>query len=932
LASFKHVKLKRFLSLLIILFFPAFVNYSDAQTKDIDLSCQKFIKLYSSGDILYAEKCLKQVLDSDKKIPENYEAFIYNNLGVTSTLLGRYKNALNYYSLAEKSLYTKIDSSLYLSDIYVNKAIIYGYQKSYSVAIDYFEKGIRIYTYVKNPDIRIRYNISKAYLNFGIIFYETGEFEIALKYLKESKGIKSKYNLAGAALVDLNIAKAYVKLSRFGEAEEFFKESIDLFNSEYGANYYRLPEVYFEYGQFQFASGRHDESLLTLNKALSICLENYGEKHSLTSYSYKLIGDYYKNQSDYSTALKYYQKSLISIANNFNDTDLFSNPSIDSSLYDIRLLDNLKSKAKALELLSGEQENREMKVKTLNKSLETIGLALDLIDRIRGSFIAEESRIYLAGNEKDTWLSAVHIADGLYALTGDKSAIQTMYSFVRRAKAAVLRDEISENNLLFSSSVPDSLLEKQNTLAGDIAAYSKLIHKESELAHPDSSKISLWKDALFDMNRTMEKVTDAIDRQFPQYHDLIVKTKPLPLSDIQKKLKRDETIIDYMLSDQYSGGKRKLYTFIITGKRLEFRETSLDSSFIRNAEIIRKGDNPAAPSPDRKTIFRNYTNSLGNMYGTLFRPVEDLTDGKRIIIIPDEEIAWLPFEAFIKRLPRTDQYDYEGLQYLVNDYSFTYAYSSSLIFSGSERDNRGDEVFAFSPDYGSFAGKKISKLKGAEDEIGSIYKWFRGRKFTGSQATVTNFRQALQHHAILHLAMHSISDTVNSKYSFLLFDTKKDSAGDGRLYNYEISLTRINSPMVILSACNSGSGTLYHDEGLMSLARSFILAGASSVVKTSWEVNDEVSAAIMTRFYFYLSRGYAKDEALKLSKIDYITNNTPNFSNPYYWAAYEVVGDNTQVTNYRHVFAALFCIIVILTAGFTVFYLRRRRISSARSL
>ncbi|MCX6328303.1 MAG: CHAT domain-containing protein, partial [Bacteroidia bacterium] len=232
----------------------------------------------------------------------------------------------------------------------------------------------------------------------------------------------------------------------------------------------------------------------------------------------------------------------------------------------------------------------------------------------------------------------------------------------------------------------------------------------------------------------------------------------------------------------------------------------------------------------------------------------------------------------------------------------------------------------------NFAGTNIGKLSGAEDEIGSIYKWFRGRKFTGDQATETNFRKALNDPAIFHLAMHSISDTVNSKYSFLLFDTKNDIAEDGRLYNYEINLSRITSPMVVLSACNSGTGTLYHGEGLMSLARSFILAGASSVIRTSWEVNDEVSAAIITRFYYYLSRGNPKDEAMRLAKIEYIRKNPPLCSNPYYWAAYEVIGDNTRVTRNKCVPIVIFSLIVILAAGFAVFYLRRRRIFSARSL
>jgi CHAT domain-containing protein len=180
--------------------------------------------------------------------------------------------------------------------------------------------------------------------------------------------------------------------------------------------------------------------------------------------------------------------------------------------------------------------------------------------------------------------------------------------------------------------------------------------------------------------------------------------------------------------------------------------------------------------------------------------------------------------------------------------------------------------------------------------------------------------------------MHSVSDSINSKYSYLLFDSHPDTGGDGKLYNYEISLARINSPMVVLSACNSGSGTLYHGEGLMSLARGFILAGASSVIKTAWEVNDETSAEIISRFYKHLSEGKPKDEAMRLAKLGYLENAPPVWSGPYFWAAYEVMGDNAPVAlNYR-VLVLIICTGVIIAAGILVFYLRRRRILSDRSL
>jgi CHAT domain-containing protein len=137
--------------------------------------------------------------------------------------------------------------------------------------------------------------------------------------------------------------------------------------------------------------------------------------------------------------------------------------------------------------------------------------------------------------------------------------------------------------------------------------------------------------------------------------------------------------------------------------------------------------------------------------------------------------------------------------------------------------------------------------------------------------------------------------------------------------------------MVVLSACNSGIGTLYYGEGLMSLARGFTLAGASSVIKTTWEINDEVSAAIMTRFYFHLSKGREKNEAMRLAKLEYLKSSPPAFKNPYYWAAYEVLGDNEPVVRNSMVYVTIIGLIVIISGGVVLFYFKRRRIVSDRS-
>ena len=904
-----------------------------AQNEDKKLLFERFVELYNNGDLVNAEATLKLFLESSVPPTKEQALAAYNNLGATYTLLGRYKDALDCYSKAETLTLKNQQNSHSIADIYINKSIIFGYQKSYSLATEYFEKGIRIYVNLKSNEKEVGSSLASAYLNSGVVFLETKNYSHALQYFNKSAELKLKYKISGLALVYLNFAKTFVKTKNPIKAEEYFLKSISAFKSEYGDEYYRIAEVYLDYGLFLSSEGNLDKAFEAHKKALPICLKNYGEKHPFVSFSYKLIGDNFKNTSDYSMALIYYQKSLISIVHAFNSPDIFTNPSIDSSLFDIRLLDNLESKAQALDLFAGEQNDPGMKLKMMTKSLETAELAVQLIDRIRNNFMSEESRIYLAENEKETYLFATHLAYKLYSTTHEKSIGYKMYAIAQRAKAAVLRNEITGNELLYSAGIPDSLREKQKSLTGNIAAYNNLVLEESRKINPDSSKIALWKDALFDMNREKEKVTGDMERVFPQYHDLLRKTEPVSLQEIQKKMKKDETIIDYLLSNQYSDGKRKLYVFLISHDSLDFREQFLDSLFVRNAEIIRKTTSPLMVAGLQNDYFNSYTGALNYMYLNLIRPVEALFKGKKLIIIPDEEIGWLPFDAFLKNKSESDQTDYEGLHYLINDYTFSYGYSSSLIFNKRSKTMMEVKVFAFSPDYLNtrISGNTLSTLKGAGAEIGSVFKWFRGKEFSGEYATKTNFINSLQDPAIFHLAMHSISDSSNSRFSYLLFDTHNNSAEDGKLYNYEISLARIKSPMVVLSACNSGSGTLYYGEGLMSLARGFILAGASSVIKTTWEINDETSAAIITRFYYHLSKGKEKNEAMRLAKLEYLKNSPPAFTNPYYWAAYEVMGDNAPVARKIIVPVILISLVLILMAGMVIFYLRPRKIFSEDS-
>lgn len=108
----------------------------------------------------------------------------------------------------------------------------------------------------------------------------------------------------------------------------------------------------------------------------------------------------------------------------------------------------------------------------------------------------------------------------------------------------------------------------------------------------------------------------------------------------------------------------------------------------------------------------------------------------------------------------------------------------------------------------------------------------------------------------------------------------------------EIIQLKLNSDLVVLSSCNSGLGWVDESEGIIGMTKAFFDAGSKSVVVSLWEVNDMYTSKLMTSFYQKLGEGYDKSEALRLAKIEFIENYSPN---PYFWAAFILWGNISEI-------------------------------------
>ena len=331
----------------------------------------------------------------------------------------------------------------------------------------------------------------------------------------------------------------------------------------------------------------------------------------------------------------------------------------------------------------------------------------------------------------------------------------------------------------------------------------------------------------------------------------------------------------------------------------------------------------------RQSDMLSFAQTSGFLYHKLVAAIQNDINGKRLLIIPDGVLGYLPFELLITAPADAAQgFDYGKLNFLMLQHAISYDYSATLRFGELFQNNRGNgQVLAVVPDYQQFgnfediSGNSITlqDLPYAMLEAQKTLKIADGDLLAGANATKARFEKEAKKYSILHLAMHTIIDDENPLYSRLVFQQTSDSLDAFTLGTYELFGLKLNADLAVLSACKTGSGKLMQGEGVMSMTRGFVYAGVNAIVMTNWEVHDQSGAQLMQLFYQYLADGETKDIAIQKARIDFLQTANNLKSHPYFWASYMLIGDAKPI-NLHHKSPAIFefMIIAILFGGMLV--------------
>ncbi|OFW32813.1 MAG: hypothetical protein A3J28_01125 [Acidobacteria bacterium RIFCSPLOWO2_12_FULL_60_22] len=150
---------------------------------------------------------------------------------------------------------------------------------------------------------------------------------------------------------------------------------------------------------------------------------------------------------------------------------------------------------------------------------------------------------------------------------------------------------------------------------------------------------------------------------------------------------------------------------------------------------------------------------------------------------------------------------------------------------------------------------------------------------------------------VIHLAAHGVASTNFPDRAALLLGSSPASGEDGLLQAREIRDLPLNADLVTLSACETGNGKLLGQEGIASLERAFLLAGAKAVIASLWTADDTYTIVLMKRLYQHLVAGVDKGTALRQAKLD-LLNQFGAEALPVYWAGFTLVGDGSTAIFY----------------------------------
>jgi len=794
----------------------------------------------------------------------------YFSLGAVHKNLGQIQRSIAYTDTAAQIAHA-IGFRNMEAAAYNNLAYIYGELNDLSKAIAYQERSME---FVESKlDSAIYLN------NLGTFLMEIGRHADAISALRQALALRQNNYPAGHPLTgstSLNLASAHYLIEDYEETLRLVREVQQSADLSLPGNVYNMQLALIHEGSVLIEQGQY---VLGEQKARTSL--NLEESQGIPS-SYYVLANALLRQNRLSLALEAIQKGIAADVPEFNPTSPFDLPKPDQVARFPVLIDLLVCKTQILR----EFAEAEPSEKFLQHAFETADFLDRLVSRARLFKKDYVSREFLAADLRDFYSLAVETCIDLYESTGDNEYFEKGYYYTAKNKALQISERLGQQAMDTLASVDTKLVEQERQLKSQIDFFANKLRYRAYFA---PEQVRIWDQRLLSLQREREDVLQQLQQEAPAYFDLVHQSSIASVQELQRDLIDDqEVLLEYFVtSDAY------LIVFVLSKN---------------DAKVFRlpvNGDLEALVRRLRQSIIKQepaFYDQSRQLYNWLIAPIrEELPAGSQLIIIPDGFLGLLPFELLIgpggPSLDRTP--------YMLYDFPVRYLFSGR---QGIESDRplsqpTNGRVLAMAPDFSKgvilsstvrgMDSIYLPALRGNRREVLDVRQRYRGFFLTGRQASKKSLDRA-NGYSVLHISTHAVIDDQFPAFSHMLFHGG-DSAGYASLFAYELLEREIRTDLVILSACNTGSGRILKGQGVASMARAFAFAGSPDQIMTLWPVRDETTPDLMKHLYQNLEAGLSKPEALRQAKISFLSDNHGVFAHPYYWAPFIYVGDKNPL-------------------------------------
>ena len=615
-------------------------------------------------------------------------------------------------------------------------------------------------------------------------------------------------------------------------------------------------------------AGKLNEALRVLYDALAIYKQSDAideeERKGGLSMVYDNLAEVFLVAREIDSALVYGNRCVSVLFPGQEASNAFFNPTAEQiQLFDAKddLINRLFTKYRGQSLYF----EKTGKAEYMEAGLETI-IALDqTIDAYRWEYKDRGTLLAWRNKLKDRYRHIIDFCAGI-------NEVDLAFHFMEKSKSVLLSDALP--------GLPDIPDEERY----QIRLLQKLL-AQSEREDMDQIIVDSLENELTTLKAKLgPERADYFINKYQNQH--------ITLTEAQEFLNNDQVAIEYHFLNETS-----LLALIIESQGSTMRTLDLSPNF--KQQLIRFVDiNGDSQSGD----ITEWIDLSLSIYQQILAPLA--LKHKRYVIIPDGLLGLIPFAALLFEEPEDRKFS--KLPYLIkkveisNQYTLAIAkrirelgpshLSEAVVFVPTFSEitpininNASDKVIQYYPlEYNISEGREIAELLTA-----TLHE--------GESATKFNFLQWLDSAAILHIPTHAIALPEHPDHSHIVFQEADGSYDILRLE--EIYNLNISADMLVLSACETGTGKLEEGEGISSLGKGIMEAGAKSVVQSLWSVDDKGTYELMRSFYAHLLKGKEKNRSLRDAQLQYLDNSSIPDRNkhPHFWSSFILSGETLSL-------------------------------------